>query len=243
VHGNVKLRGGEAHGISVGSVYAIYPWNATDLTDPTSRISKIIVTQAFGMISEAKILGDPIEKLPGGTQIVLLARPSPTRIKLLQRSDIPTDIPQTEMLDQIRNMDWKRYGSGKFPLSLLSDDDRGSINFHLVVNDRREYELWDPSQDNKPFPNVPSSRDPEMVLTSAAHLGQFFSTRESKNIRMPSGLRGNFTFEILDRGKEYPSVLTDLSSNVLILISGPQNLKMESTKYPKGNRSHSASRT
>lgn len=98
------LAAGRAHGMSVESEYAIYPWDADDFSDP-SGYPKVRITDVSELESCAEISGDDyysIQRVKPGYKAARLQTPvEKLRVKLVSISN-PFNRNQREKLDELR---------------------------------------------------------------------------------------------------------------------------------------------
>lgn len=209
---SLELAAGEAHGVSVGSEYAVYEWNTRDISADTPAFKNIIVTDVFELTSKATILSGPVSKWPVGCQAVLLRR-SVTAQTNIRLPDIrnPGAVAD-DMLTHIRTMpEWRgRFSNGIVPLSLLPADDKTSKAYSIIVNRDHQYQLCD--VDGTPFPNLPATTDRDAILNSAVHLTQFQRIQRLNNDSKGDFMRCRCKFEVFKGSKDLPPLQTPVIS-------------------------------
>jgi hypothetical protein len=208
----VLLAAGRAHGISVESEYAIFPWNADDVSDP-SGYPKVRITDVLEFESWAEISGSnlySIRRVKPGYQAVPLQTPvEKLRVKLVSISS-PFCGNQREKLDLLR-LAMIRGRVMDLPVEQVSDDygHCSTAAFHIGVDIYGRYILMDIFE--HAIPTFPPSESPEVLFQRLTHLAKYELIWSLRNLNTPEKLDRKFIFEVVNDGKEPGPVISSLA--------------------------------
>jgi hypothetical protein len=146
----VRLRAGQAMGIAKGSIFGLYSPGTTDFTQLDRRVGDAVVDEVMATESWAVLEeGTPVDKVELGASArledvgsVALKR----TVSLFRRGDLPPGIDQERPFAALEAA-IKARGRGFLVLHT-----GGTPHYQVAINDREQYEIWDPS--GKPMPNV-----------------------------------------------------------------------------------------
>jgi hypothetical protein len=145
INSTLTLGSGLVHGTSVGNEFAIYRADNFDPSDRALRLATVNVTDVQTTSCTAVVIDVSREvesEIDIGYSAVLTTFNKPTQqrtVKLLQRST-QSGIDQVGALGKLR----EQLESPLFYFTtLVQDDFHGSTHFQVVVNDMKEYEIWD----------------------------------------------------------------------------------------------------
>jgi hypothetical protein len=175
----VLLNAGQAHGIRKGMRFAIYPSSFKDFSYADRRLAFVEVDESESTSSWAKIISDFIKgSIREGTQAVLINSLDvhiKRKIRLIIRgrnqikastSSDPHNI-QEQALNKIKNL---ILGKSSKPASILlelASKDYDKADFQVSINEKGEYEIWDPAGNILPNLNPPlriDDSDSDIVL-------------------------------------------------------------------------------
>jgi Caspase domain len=155
---DLELNAGRVHGVWKNMEFAIYSAFATNFTDPDKRLAYATVTEVQDVSSKAvisKMLTDGRGRVVFGCRASLFSIDSTKRkkrIKLVQRTDLPSAIDQCNTLNRVRQeLEMHRDHLSRF-YTLMDDQSGDAPDLHVVVNVAGEYELWDDK--GKVIPNL-----------------------------------------------------------------------------------------
>lgn len=195
----ITFGAGKAHGIMVGSEFAIYPWNAENLNDSsqckTAKVIQVDQVESIALLDSSKT---PIGEIELGSQVVpVKSLVQKLRLKFFPSPSGSTEIPQFQQLrDEINR------NAQDSPVELIFTSD-SAAQYHIGVGDGGGMKLLDTA--NKPVANFPQSSDPKLFLSKLGHLARYDMFREVKNLTHTS-LEGKFDFELLLGGSRMGSM-------------------------------------
>ncbi|KAF8454698.1 caspase domain-containing protein [Kalaharituber pfeilii] len=182
---------GIPHGITVGSEYAIYPWNVQNFND-SSRRPRARVVKVDHLESTAELLfPDPSPssvKIEPGFHAVLLKSMLPKLpVKFLDdRSSNSTGRFQLNRLQDEINR-----SSQDCPVEVISEAET-QAKYHISVDISNNFKLFNST--NKPIRNFPQLNDPKSFIHSLIHLARYdFLLGLTHSAQ---SLKGKFSFEV-----------------------------------------------
>src|ERR1035441_9614837 len=165
--GRIRLNAGEAHGLQVGTQFAVYPFGTTDFTQPDQRAALAEVTQLRPVDCWAKI----VEQRPGavleqGAQAVLL---NMSHVRLQRGVAVPL---QDAALRQKVEAALRDEGKGFVALA------GGDLppDFQVALNASGELELQDPADRKIAGAPTVAATEPDaasVIVQRAVHIVKF----------------------------------------------------------------------
>jgi hypothetical protein len=250
-NGRILLNTGQAQGIRNGARFAVYPPASTEFNSTEKRLALVEVQERGAVNSWAKSITNydrgVIEK---GAQAVLID-PVDIRLKRMIRLvyqdtiTIPPTINNTqkESLDQIRNI---MIQEGKGFLELASED-KDKADFQIAVNEKREYEIWDPA--GIPIPNlnpplkIDEDKSASRIIQRLVHLTKYSNIQQLENLDADSPLSRGLVVELFGTSQDYdpgetPTDMQPLASegNTKIVNIGKKMVLRIRNALPKESR-------
>ena len=227
----VRLDGGAAQGLTVGTQFAIYPFNTVDFSDKEKVLAVVEITKIQGSNSTAKVLleedgGIEVKgKLEAGCPALMLAAPVNLirRVRFYQKelgeqeNQLPQELheKQNEALEKVRqaliNNGW-----------LIEVQEGEESDYQVAVGRQGEYEICIgmPLTNLRPLLMINDSNAPETVVKRLVHLAKYQGTAELDNPN--SNLSKYLEIELLDENKQpFPD------PNNIILESGTVCLRIK----------------
>lgn len=175
----VKLRAGLATATATGSRFGLYRPGTTNFAERASRVGSATVTQVMATESWADLdEGTSIDAIELGAPALLEDVGSVKlqhQVNLFRRSDLPREIDQERALDRLRDAIETR-GRGFFVLQTT-----GTPRYQVAINERNQYEIWDPSGEPMPYVgavNVDAPSAAEHVVDRLIHIFRFQTIEE-----------------------------------------------------------------
>lgn len=210
----VLLNVGQAHGIRKGAQFAIYPYDVFDFKQKNRRlaIAEIDIRGATNSWALVKIDYNkgPIEQ---GSQAVLIDPASAALVKSIQIVDISEsigkEIPESDMVrleSKIKELKTMILQEGEGFIKLATENIDG-IDFQLAINQRGEYEIWDPA--GNPIPNVnprllvQDTNSALQVIQRLVHLAKYANVRDLDNYDNTSPLKGKLQIDIFATSDDF----------------------------------------
>ncbi len=197
----VRINAGEAHGLQQGTQFAVYPLGVQDFSREDQRSALLEINQLGEVDSWATIVqqfgATPIEP---GAQAVLL---STTNVRLrhgvvVDSASIPAAALRAQIEDAIQN-------EGK---GFVAPARAGlPVDFQVAINDREEFELWDPAGTLLPGLR-PALRvaDPAALSTLVQRLVHLAKYRNVQSLDMPDPkMRQKLAVELVGASASTPA--------------------------------------
>ena len=206
VHGDsLRINAGQAHALRKGAVLAICPWDTGGVTAPAPRAALATITELGAAESRAtvtsRLSADPItpgaQAVPVDPGDVRVRRPVTT----VRRDDLPDAVPQDDLLAQARAA-IIQHGTAFAPLAAAGEP----AEFQVVVTERSEYEIWDPS--GAPVPAITSVSDARTLARDLTHLARYLNVYELDNHDPYSPLARRLVAEIAGTSATYDPLAT-----------------------------------
>ncbi len=227
----VTLDGGAAQGLTVGTQFAIYPFNTVDFSNKEKVLAVVEITKIQGSNSTAKVLleedgGMEVKgKLEPGFPALMLAAPVNLirRVRFYQKeigeqeNQLPQALfeKQNEALDKVRqvltNNGW-----------IVEVQEGEESDYQVAVGRQGEYEICIgmPLTNLRPLLMINDSNAPEIVVKRLVHLAKYQATAELDN--PDSTLSKYLEIELLDENKQpFPD------ANNIVLESGTVCLRIK----------------
>lgn len=175
---------GQAHGVRVGARMAIYPLGTTDFAQLDNRLALLEITELGATDSWAtlthRLRADPIEQ---GAQAMLLKAGPPRlhrTVRLVRQEGIPPTIDQDAALQHVERA-CTHGGSGFVDIAA----DGEPADYHVVINARREYEIWDPAghaiANLRPALSIDDTSAPAGLVQRLVHLTKYRNVQMLNN--------------------------------------------------------------
>lgn len=192
----VQLQAGHAQGVARGAQFTIYPPGPTGLDDAGGRLALAEVDDPGATISWAKVTArfraDAIET---GARAVLLD-PGQVRLRRNVRAVTCSGAgPELLALKQFEEA-LAEVGSGWVQLAKEGQE----IDYQVAVNERGEYELWDPAGQQlvnmRPAIKARTADDAARVARRLVHLSKYHSVQRLDNPDRTSPLAHKLLVEL-----------------------------------------------
>ena len=168
----LRINAGEVHGITVGTQFAIYPFNTTDFEATASRLAVVETDHINEVDAWAKIIAQSSNgTLEEGAQALLL-----NNVNLRTRREVALVMDDTAAKQQLADAITAQ-GHGFIAVAGATRSD-----FQVAINAQGHYELWDAA--GAPIPNVRppiSTSDPnavEQLVQRLVHLAKYYNVRD-----------------------------------------------------------------
>lgn len=168
----LRVNAGEVHGITVGTQFAIYPFNATDFNDTTTRIALVETDHVNASDAWAKILAQSTTSmLEVGAQARLLHNAN-----LRTRRGVALVMEDAKHKAEIAQA-IAAHGNG-----FVAVEETGRIDFQVVLDNQGNYELWDAAGAAIPNLRPPLAANTphaaEKLVQRLVHLAKYYSVRD-----------------------------------------------------------------
>jgi hypothetical protein len=157
----ILLNTGQVHGIRNGAKFAIYPNGLTDFSKVEKRLAIVEIDERGSTNSWANIITDFNKGIiEAGTQAVLI---DPVDIRLKKKInlvdpnslDLKLDSSTKKSYEKIlESLKKKILENSQESFLELTTPDSHNADFQVAINEKGEYEIWDPA--GKPIPNLNS---------------------------------------------------------------------------------------
>jgi hypothetical protein len=201
---------GQANGITKGAEFAIYPRNATDLTQKADRVAIARVIQRGGtesLCTLEAIEGKDLQVEPGDQAVQIAVAPSLVRQVSLLPKDA-ADEPTQKALAAVKAA-IAQSGKGWVELAdTISPGDNGEgIDFFVEVNSQGEYEIRDSGgallKNMNPVLEIDDASAPDKLVQRLIHLSKYRAAIVIDNADSDSPLTGKLSVEWLGTSDTY----------------------------------------
>lgn len=204
----VRLGAGQAHGLSEGAQFVIYPQGVSDLTQEEKQLAIFQVSEiqaVYCWADKVKTLRDG--EIEQGAQAVLLAAPVDLirRIRLVEctnKNTAPEKLPPAEIDQKVALKAVEQALTGNGWVKLVANDE--AAHYQVSINKQGEYEICEPTGD--PIPQLGKSLKvsdtgaaPE-VVKRLVHLTKYKATEELDNF---TPLATKLVVELVGKQKDY----------------------------------------
>lgn len=197
---------GQAFGNRKGAQFAIYPYGTTDFAAASKRqaiatITEVGATESWAAIT-ARLSDEPIEQ---GAPALLVDQGSlklSSKIGLVRQQDLPATIDQEAALAAIEEA-----MSGNQWVTLKTAIDADTLEYQVAVNERREYEIWNPA--GQPIANlrpaiaIDAPHAPATIVSRLEHLAKYNAVKQLDNHDPQSPLARKLTVELVGYQDDY----------------------------------------
>jgi hypothetical protein len=201
----VKLGAGRSVGVRKGAQLAVYPFGTSSFEDASVRQAIVTVEEVDAAVAWASITTSltalPIEQ---GAPAVIVD-PGDARLRrnvaFVRRADLPDSIgDQDASLGAVR----EAMATCAWLAEATSDD---TLEYQVALNERAEYEIWDPA--GQPINNlnpplrVSAAAAPAVLVQRLTHLAKFNTVQQLTNHDPASELNGKLLVELLGVQQDY----------------------------------------
>jgi len=228
--GELELSGGSAHGVRVGSEYAILPFGCdiSKAAKDGNVISRITVKKVLPLTSISSFV-QPNEsrqsEIVKGCPAVLLGLPCE------EKFHVKFSFPDAAVVNKFR-AEWETHSGNECWLQLFTDEEDGfKRSFHVTINDRGHYEIQDRS--GQPLPNISPPLQPlspadgeatPRLIAILKHLAQFRTVEALENPNVTSLLLGRVSLKATSLTGE---VLKEVNGAYEVAEGQPFYLRLE----------------
>jgi hypothetical protein len=200
----VRIGTGEVVGIRAGAQLAVYPFGTTRFGDATNRQALVTITDVGATSSWADVTAVfGAAALTQGAPAILVD-PGTARLRrtvgFARRTDLPEGTQQDAALEAVRQA-----MTGNPWLAPAAPGE--TLDYQVAVNERGEFELWDPA--GQPILNVTppvriSDSDAAAIqVRRLVHLAKYHTVQQLANYDVFSTLRGKLRVELLGIQADY----------------------------------------
>ena len=204
----ILLNTGQVHGIRKGALFAVYPYGFSDFKQKDKRLAIVEITERGSTNSWTKIKTDynkgMIEQGSPAILIDLVSVELIKKVRLLLDFSQNTENTLNELekekmkvkLEDLKTIIVKE-GKGFLELALENND---KADFQVNINDKQEYEIWDPAGNEipniNPKLNVNDKSCALRLVERLVHLAKYSNIQQLDNYDTKSILRGKLSVEL-----------------------------------------------
>lgn len=200
------ISAGQAFGNRKGAQFAIYPYGTIDFAASSQRQAIATITEAGATESwaaiTARLSDEPIQQ---GAPALLVDQGSlklSSKIGLARRQDIPATIDQEAALAAIEEA-----MSGNQWVTLKTAIDADTLEYQVAVNEKREYEIWNPAgqpiANLRPAITIDAPHAPATMVSRLVHLAKYNAVKQLDNHDLQSPLARKLTVELVGYQDDY----------------------------------------
>ena len=210
----ILLNTGQVHGIRNGAKFAIYPGGLTDFGKIEERLALVEIDERGSTNSWANIITDFNKGIiEAGSQAVLI---DPVDIKLKKKinlvdpnmSDLNLDPSTKENYEKIIELLKSKIleNSQESFLELIGPESNNA-DFQVAINEKGEYEIWDPA--GNPIPNlnpplrIKDENSATILIQRLVHLSKYMNIKQIDNLDAVSPLAHKLVVELYGVPKDY----------------------------------------
>lgn len=227
----ILLNTGQVHGIRKDAKFAIYPTGLTDFSKIEKRLAIVEIDERGSTNSWGKIITDFNKGIiKAGAQAVLI---DPVDLHLKKSINLvyPTNLDldastkksYEEAIDFLKE---KILENLQESFLELTTPDSNNADFQVAINEKGEYEIWDPA--GKPIPNlnpplmIEDKNSVAILKQRLVHLSKYMNIQQIDNLDAVSPLARKLVVELFGVSKDYdPADRPDL-----LLLESQGNLKI-----------------
>jgi hypothetical protein len=227
----ILLNTGQVHGIRKDAKFAIYPTGLTDFSKIEKRLAIVEIDERGSTNSWGKIITDFNKGIiEAGAQAVLI---DPVDLHLKKSINLvyPTNLDldasakkrYEEAIDFLKE---KILENLQESFLELTTPDSNNADFQVAINEKGEYEIWDPA--GKPIPNlnpplmIEDKNSVAILKQRLVHLSKYMNIQQIDNLDAASPLARKLVVELFGVSKDYdPADRPDL-----LLLESQGNLKI-----------------
>jgi len=227
----ILLNTGQVHGIRKDAKFAIYPTGLTDFSKIEKRLAIVEIDERGSTNSWGKIITDFNKGIiEAGTQAILID-PVDLRLKKSINLVYPTNLDLStsskkryeEAIDFLKEKILENSQESFLELTTLNSN---NADFQVAINEKGEYEIWDPA--GKPIPNlnpplmIDDQNSVAILKQRLVHLSKYMNIQQIDNLDAASPLARKLVVELFGVSKDYdPADRPDL-----LLLESQGNLKI-----------------
>ena len=197
---------GQAFGNRKGAQFAIYPYGTTDFAAASkcqaiASITEVGATESWAAIT-ARLSDEPIQQ---GAPALLVDQGSlklSSKIGLARRQDLPANIDQEASLAAIEEA-----MSGNPWVTLKTETDADTLEYQVAVNEKREYEIWNPAgqpiANLRPAIRIDAPNASATIVSRLEHLAKYNAVKQLENHDPQSPLARKLTVELVGYQEDY----------------------------------------
>jgi Caspase domain len=207
----VLLNAGQVHGVRKSTQFAIYPYHFTDFNQVEKRIALVEIVELGSTNSWTKVTTN-FERgiIEQGSQAVLID-PVSIRLKRVVRLVYQDDTKisayvrtnQNDALEQIGN-NITNEGKGFLELATENTD---KAHYQVSINEKGEYEIWDPAGKDIPNLNPPlkinENDSGTKIIQRLVHLTKYSNIQQLDNLDGASPLSRKLVAELFGVSQDY----------------------------------------
>jgi hypothetical protein len=210
----ILLNTGQVHGMRNGAKFAIYPIGLTDFSKIEERLALVEINERGSTNSWANIITDFNKGIiEAGSQAVLI---DPVDIKLKKKInlvdpnilDLKLESSTKESYEKIiRSLKNKILKNSQESFLELTSPENNNADFQVAINEKGEYEIWDPA--GKPIPNlnpplmIKDENSDTLLLQRLVHLSKYMNIKQIDNLDAVSPLAHKLVVELYGVSKDY----------------------------------------
>jgi hypothetical protein len=210
----ILLNTGQVHGIRNGAKFAIYPNGLTDFSKVEKRLAIVEIDERGSTNSWANIITDFNKGIiEAGTQAVLI---DPVDIKLKKKInivdpnnlDLKLDSSTKKRYEKIlETLKKKILENSQESFLEITNSENNNADFQVTINEKGEYEIWDPA--GMPIPNlnpplmIKDENSATILLQRLVHLSKYMNIKQIDNLDAVSPLARKLVVEIFGVSKDY----------------------------------------
>jgi hypothetical protein len=210
----ILLNTGQVHGIRNGAKFAIYPNVLTDFSKVEERLALVEIDERGSTNSWANIITDFNKGIiEAGTQAVLI---DPVDIKLKKKInivdpnnlDLKLDSSTKKRYEKIlETLKKKILENSQESFLEITNSENNNADFQVTINEKGEYEIWDPA--GMPIPNlnpplmIKDENSATILLQRLVHLSKYMNIKQIDNLDAVSPLARKLVVEIFGVSKDY----------------------------------------
>ncbi|HEX5187234.1 MAG TPA: caspase family protein, partial [Nitrososphaeraceae archaeon] len=245
----ILLNTGQVHGIRKGAKFAIYPTGLTDFSKVEKRLAIVEIDERGSTNSWGKIITDFNKGvIEAGAQAVLI---DPVDLNLKKRinlvgtnSDLDSSTKKRyrEAIDFVKE---KILEISKESFLELTTPESNNADFQVAINEKGEYEIWDPA--GQPIPNlnpplmIDDQNSVSILIQRLVHLSKYMNIQQIDNLDAASPLARKLVVELFGVSKDYdPADRPDLlplesQGNLKIVKVGQKMVLRIKNNLPKAS--------
>jgi hypothetical protein len=199
----ILLNAGQVHGIKKGTKFAVYPSGFTDFSNIKRRLAIVEIQQSGPTNSWAQVITDfKTGTIEQGSQAVLIDPVDielKRQIRLVYQNDIKVP-PAINKNQEVALEEIAKAIQAEKGFLELAGEKQDKSHFQVAVNEKGEYEIWDPAGVTIPNLNPPISvndnSSANRVIQRLIHLTKYSNIQRIENSDPASPLSRNVIAEV-----------------------------------------------
>ena len=208
----ILLNTGQVHGIRKGTKFAVYPSGISDFSQIEKRLAIVEVDERGSTNSWANVVTNfNNSNIEPGSQAILV---DPVDIHLKKKvnlvypnnSNFDPSIRKDHLkaIEILKNNILENSKEGFLELTTLENN---NSDFQVAVNEKNEYEIWDPAGNPIPNLNPPIMINKEnsaiSIIKRLEHLSKFKNIQQIDNLDISSPLSRKLEIELFGVADDY----------------------------------------